>query len=414
MSPTALVRAVTAIATGRPRYRAAADGCPRVLQLIETGGPGGAERMLLDLSRHLGSEYEVEVGLLKSGWLEAQVMALGLPCSAIRAHGAGDVGVVAGLLEVVRVRQMSLIHAHEFYMASVGAVVARLAGIPLVVTVHGKSYYPAKRRRRLLYRLIAAQASQIVAVSRDLAAFFCRTTGTQTTRVKVVYNGIDIESLAKLPRDRGLPGSVGIPLDAPVIGTVGNLYPVKGQADLLRAMAAVIARQPLAHLVVLGRGALHDRLSAQAHELGIGHRVHLLGHREDVPRWVAAMDVFVLPSLSEGLPLSLLEAMAAARPVVATAVGGVPEVVQAGVTGFMVPPGSPVKLATRILTLLEDRALSAAIGAAAQAHVREAFSVERMTRDYRAIYRGVLRHRQHGVSRVGEPVGPIGDSALHG
>ena len=193
MSARAFARAVSIIAGGRRDHSASpAPGAdpPRVLQLIETGGPGGAERMLLDLSRHLGTWYDVEVGLLKSGWLETQVVALGLPCAAIRGHGAGDLGVVAGLIEVVRTRRISLMHAHEFYMAAVGAAVSRLTGIPLVVTVHGKGYYPDKRRRRLLYRLIAAQAARMVAVCRDLAEFFCRTTGTPGPRVEVVYNGM--------------------------------------------------------------------------------------------------------------------------------------------------------------------------------------------------------------------------------
>jgi glycosyltransferase involved in cell wall biosynthesis len=401
MSARAFARAVSAIVgSSRDHGATTRGGPPRVLQLIETGGPGGAERMLLDLSRHLGTGYDVEVGLLKSGWLESQVLALGLACPAIRPHGAGDLGIVAGLLKVVSARRISLMHAHEFYMAAVGAAVARLTGIPLVVTVHGKGYYPDKRRRRFLYRLIAAQASRMVTVSRDLAEFFCRRTGTPASHVEVVYNGIDVESLAGVPRDRGCLGEIGIPPDAPVVGAVGNLYPVKGHAHLLRAMPTVLAGRPAAHLVVLGRGALHDALRAEAEALGIGDRMHLLGHREDVPRWLAAIDVFVLPSLSEGLPLSVLEAMAAGRPAVVTAVGGVPEVVQDGITGFVVPPASPEALASRILALLRDTALSAAMGAAAQARIRERFSVERMTGDYRAMYRTVLDQGRHRAGRV--------------
>jgi glycosyltransferase involved in cell wall biosynthesis len=190
---------------------------------------------------------------------------------------------------------------------------------------------------------------------------------------------------------------------------VGNLYPVKGHAHLLRAMPAVVAGRPDAHLVVLGRGALHDPLLAEAATLGLSDRVHLLGHREDVARWVAAIDVFVLPSLSEGLPLSLLEAMAAGRPVVVTAVGGVPEVVQDAVTGFVVPPASPGALASRILALLRDTALSAVMGAAGQTRVRERFSVERMAGDYRAMYRTVLDRGQRPAQGVAERVGAVAE-----
>jgi glycosyltransferase involved in cell wall biosynthesis len=385
----------------RPARRAvAADPGTRVLQLIETGGPGGAERMLLDLSQHLGQiGFNVRVGLLKSGWLETQVAARGLACVPVRADGAGDLGIIAGLLDAVRTHRADLMHAHEFYMAAVGAAVSRLAGIPLVVTVHGKNYYPDKRRRRLLYRAIAAQAASVVTVSRDLAKFFCRETGTPGSRVDVVYNGIDVEALSAVARDRSLVTSAGIPPTATLVGAVGNLYPVKGHTYLLRAMAKVAQARPDAHLVVLGRGSLHDALLSEASTLGIADHVHLLGHREDVPRWLAAFDVFVLSSLSEGLPLSLLEAMGAARPPVVTSVGGMPEVVQEAVSGFVVPPAAPEPLADRILSLLENGVLASTMGEAARARIRDAFSVEQMTRNYGAIYDAAL-HGRRSVNSV--------------
>jgi glycosyltransferase involved in cell wall biosynthesis len=408
MNTLAVLRALRVLPGGPQRANAARrSGLPRVLQLIETGGPGGAERMLLSLSGHLRTAYDFEVGLLKSGWLEAQAATAGLACAAIRAHGAGDLGIVAQLLDVVRRHSISLMHAHEFYMTLVGAVASRLAGIPLVVTVHGKNYYPDKRRRRLIYRVAAMQASRVATVSQDLAEFFCRTTGTPASRVEVVYNGIDVESLAGVPRDWNLLASVGIPSGARVVGAVGNLYPVKGHTYLLHAMSTVIAALPTVHLVVLGRGSLDNVLSAEAEALGLGDHVHFLGHREDVPRWVAAMDVFVLPSVSEGLPLSLLEAMAAARPAVVTAVGGVPEVVRNGETGFVVPPASSPALARAILTLLSDSALSATMGAAGQVTIRQRFSVEQMARGYQGIYRTALERGQHPLRGVPVGIGAV-------
>jgi glycosyltransferase involved in cell wall biosynthesis len=399
-------RTVARGAEGLPAFNG--EGRPRILQLIESGGPGGAERMVLTLSGHLGAGYDVEIGLLRSGWLESQVRASGLGYSPIRPDGAGDLGVVSALLEVVHSRRISLMHAHEFYMAVAGAAVSRLTGVPLLVTIHGKNYYPGKRRRRLLYRLAAAQASRMVAVSHDLAGFFCRTTKTPRSQVSVVYNGIDVESLASVPRDPSLLASIGIPGDARVIGAVGNLYPVKGHAHLLRAMPAILAAHPATHLIILGRGALEQAIRAEVHTLGIATHVHLLGHREDVPRWLAAMDIFVLPSLSEGLPLSVLEAMAAGRPAVASGVGGVHEVVEDGVTGFVVPPASPEMLAARIVELLENHALSVAMGAAGQARVRLRFSVDQMARDYGAMYRTMLDRERGPACRVAERVGAVG------
>lgn len=374
-----------------------------VLQLIETGGPGGAERMLLNLGRSLGNGYAPTVGLIKAGWLATQTEAAGLPLVMVRGRAAGDIGVMTALLRIVLTRRIRLVHAHEFYMAALGAAVSRLTGVPLVVTVHGKGYYPERRRRRWLYRLVAAQAAVMVTVSRDLKEFLCRVTGTPSGRVEVIYNGIDPEPWARVSRDGELLKSVGVPPDARVLGAVGNLYPVKGHLHLIQAARAVVAVEPSAHLVILGRGTLKGALEAEAERLGIRSHVHLLGLRDDVPNWLGAMDVFVLPSLSEGLPLSVLEAMAAGRPIVATKVGGVPEVVEDGVTGFLVPPAAPDALAERMLAVLGDPVRATTMGAAGRARVQATFSLPEMANRYRALYQRVVARRSPLGSGAEEP-----------
>ncbi len=362
----------------------------RVLHLIETGGPGGAERMLLDLAAHMGPGYESTIGLLRSGWLQSQVISSGIPCVMIDGTGRGDLGVLLRLARVVRECQIGLIHAHEFYMNAMGAIVSRLTGIPLIATVHGKGYYPDRRRRRMIYRVSAAQAAKVVAVSQDLRQFFCRTTGTPVNRVQVIYNGIDFSHFRSLRRDPGLLESCGIPRDAPIVGTVGNLYPVKGQVHLVRAMRIILGSHPDTHAVILGSGGQEGLLRSEATSLGIQDRIHLLGYREDAPRWLAAMNVFTLPSISEGLPLSLLEAMAAGLPAVVTGVGGMPEVVQDEQTGYIVPPADPEALARRILLLLENPVLARDLGTAGCHVVRTRFSQDRMLTQYRSMYRNGL------------------------
>lgn len=358
----------------------------RVLHLIETGGPGGAERMLLDLVRNLGRAYQSTVGLLKTGWLHSQVQALGVSCELLDGHGMGDLGVMSSILGVVKRRSIALIHAHEFYMSVLGAAVSRWTGIPLVVTVHGKAYYSEKSRRLVLYRMVAAQSAAVVAVSGDLERFFCARTGVQPDRVRVIHNGIDVEGLSHLTRQPQVLESVGIPSDAVIVGSVGNLYRVKGHVHLIRAARTVMRAAPNAHLVILGRGGLKDELAREAELLGIGDRVHLLGHQDDVRRWLGAMNVFALPSLSEGLPLSLLEAMAAGLCPVVTAVGGMPEVVRDGQTGFLVPPEDPARMADKILFLLQHPDVARRMGQAARESMRAAFSLERMLADYRHLY----------------------------
>ena len=375
------------------RRRSRGDGTPGVLYLLETGGPGGAERVLLDLAQHVGPGWQAVVGVMKSGWLRAHAASAGIPCVMVHGNGLGDVGVCGRVIEAMATHEIAVIHAHEFYMGMIGAAVSLATGVPLVVTVHGKQYYPDRRRRRAACRMVAAQATALVTVSEDLRRFFCRTTGTPLDRVRVIYNGIDPQRSGAPRRNQELLDSVGIPRSAQIVGTVGNLYPVKGHLDLVRAARAIVERRPAAHVVFLGRGGLHDALLAEAEALGIRDRVHLLGYRDDVREWLPLMDVFTMPSLSEGLPLSLLEAQGAGVPAVVTDVGGMPEVVRHGETGFVVPPGDGAALTDRISFLLGDSSCAARMGAAARALVADRFGRDRMMAEYRDVYDHATRRR---------------------
>src|SRR5262249_19170660 len=203
----------------------------------------------------------------------------GIPCAMVSSNGLGDLDVLERLLETVETHEIDVIHAHEFNMSTIGALVSVVTGIPLVVTVHGKSYYPDKLRRRVACRLVAAGAAAVVAVSQDLRGFFCRTTGTSLDRVRVIYNGIDLRGSRHSLRNVELLNSVGIPREAKIVGSVGNLYPVKGHLDLIRAARTIVMQHPKTHVVILGRGALHDALTGEAEALGIRDRIHLLGYR---------------------------------------------------------------------------------------------------------------------------------------
>jgi glycosyltransferase involved in cell wall biosynthesis len=378
--------------TGRGRRRRSRENeTLGVLYLLETGGPGGAERMLVDLAGNIGPEWQATVGVMKAGWLRSQATAAGIRCVMIDRHGLGDLGVLEYLVDTIDRHEIAVIHAHEFYMSAIGALVSRMTGIPLVVTIHGKSYYPDRRRRRVACRMMAASAAAVVTVSEDLRRFFCATTRTPLDRVRVVYNGIDVRGSGEAGRRPGeLLDAAGIPRPARIVGAVGSLYTVKGHLDLIRATPAILKQHPTTHVLILGRGPQHDALVAEATRLGIRERIHLPGHRDDVKDWLAAMDVFTMPSLSEGLPLSLLEAMAAGLPPVVTEVGGMAEVVRDGETGFLVQPGNVTALADRISFLLGNPSLAAKMGTAARDRIRDRFTADRMAAEYRDVYRRAL------------------------
>ncbi len=187
--------------------------------------------------------------------------------------------------------------------------------------------------------------------------------------------------------------ALGLPIDSLVVGTVGRLDPVKGQADLLRAFSRVRGHNRRAILVVVGDGPCRDELIALSASLGLAGHVHLLGERHDIPRILQALDTFVLPSIAEGISNTLLEAMASGLPVVATRVGGNPELVDDGVSGILVPPRDQEALAEAVGAYLRDPGLRALHGASARQRTVACFSLERMTSSYLALYRQLTAHR---------------------
>lgn len=233
---------------------------------------------------------------------------------------------------------------------------------------------------RWLYNKINGCFATIIAASNAVREALVET-GVDEARVRLIYNGVDLARFAGSGRD-AVRREIGIPEDAVALGMVANLVPVKDHETALRALATLHASGRPAHLILAGEGELEDALRAQAGELGLGSFVHFLGRRNDVPAVLDAMDIFVLASLTEGLSNALLEAMAAGKPVVATRVGGNPEVVAQDSTGILVPPGDAGGLAEALGTLYSDQPLRERMGLAARERVAEAFSVEKMVGDY--------------------------------
>lgn len=357
-----------------------------VLHLTETSDTGGAENMFISLVENLDKKrYKSIACLLGDGWLKTQLQRRGIETMVVPQPHSFDFPWLFRISRLLRDRSIQVMHAHEFAMNVYGSLLSKMTGIPIVTTVHGKNYYWEKWRRRLAYRFTARQ-STMVAVSEDLKQFLMQRIAIPVGNIQVVHNGIDLHRYREIDRNNTIRRELGIDAKQPVIGTVGNLFAVKGQIYLLRACKAVAEAFPDFVLLIAGEGEELGSLEEEAGNLGIGGNIKFLGFREDVPSLLEAMDVFVLPSLSEGLPLSVLEAFALQKPVVATNVGGIPEIVQDGATGYLVPPKNPEALAEKIIMLLRDPQRAANIGQAGRKRVEEAFSLEQMIQKYQSIY----------------------------
>jgi glycosyltransferase involved in cell wall biosynthesis len=285
----------------------------------------------------------------------------------------------------IREHRATVVHAHH-YSPFVYAALARLwrPRAHVIFTEHGRlSDEPPSAKRRWANRVLARLSSATVAVSADLRAHLTSEAFPERV-VTVIYNGIDPGPPADPRMRRMRRDSLGISDDMLLVGTVARLDPVKNLATLIDAIGQVAGRRR-AGLLVIGDGPERQALETIARESAVPAATRFLGHRDDAREWLAACDVYANSSVSEGVSLTILEAMAAGLPVVATAVGGTPEVVDES-CGRLVPPRSARAMADAIMALAESPALRRDLGRAARARVEDRFTIDRMVADYRAVY----------------------------
>ncbi len=362
----------------------------RIAQLIESDGPGGAERMLIYLASELqagGCYCLVILPARGEGWLAREVAAAGLPMEPFDQRHPVSPSSARWLEATFRKHRITLAHSHEFTMAVYGAWSAWRTGIPHVITMHGGRYYANRLRRRLALRAAVALSTQTVAVSQELAAHLSRDLWISPSRVLSIPNGVPRGSAGQ-PR---LREELGLAPDDRLILAVGNLYPVKGHRYLIEALALLTNRDRKVHIAIAGRGELAETLRVQARALGVADRLHLLGFRSDIPDLLAAAEVFVLPSLSEGLPMALLEAMFARRPIVASDVGALRAALAGGEAGLLVQPGDPQVLAGALDRLLANPADAQVLAERAARRAAMEYDSEVMAARYACVYKRALQ-----------------------
>jgi glycosyltransferase involved in cell wall biosynthesis len=361
----------------------------RLAHLIESDGPGGAERMLASLAAELqaaGAENVVIAPARGEGWLARELNGTGVQMELFRLDRPISPAFAGWLTAMLRRRRIALAHSHEFTMAVYGAWAARRAGVAHVFTMHGGRYYAGRWRRRLALRIAAELSGSVVAVSQSLARHLSRDLWIRPSGIVSVPNGARLTPVTH----SSLRAELNLGRADHLAVAVGNLYPVKGHGYLLEALALLAERFPRLHVAIAGRGELEGPLRDRAHTLHVDDRFHLLGLRSDVGNLLAGADVFVLPSLSEGLPLALLEAMLAARPIVATAVGDVPTALNGGRAGVLVPPADAGALASALAGVLSDPAQARRLSAAAALRAAEQYTFAKMMERYLALYAQLL------------------------
>lgn len=352
---------------------------------------GGAERMLVRTVvglRELG--WRVTVVSLRGGPLADDLEAGGVPLRDLALPQRGLVTTLRSLAAIVRRERPGVLHSWMFHANLASRIAGRMTRVPLIVSSE-HTLEQESRRRYLANRITGRLAHVHHCVSQAVADFAAEEIGLPRQRLVVIRNGIDTEVLERTEdRDR-VRMNLGLPTDVPLVGCVAQLKPVKRVDVLLEAVARV--ERPVG-LVLVGDGVERRSLENLVVRLGIADRVRFCGEHPDSCPWLHAMDVFALSSDVEGLPVAALEAMAAGLPVVATRVGGIPEVVHDGVTGLLVPRRDPPALAAALDSLLEDRERAADMGDRGRDRAREEFDERRMVSEIDELYRSRLEERR--------------------
>jgi starch synthase (maltosyl-transferring) len=353
---------------------------------------GGAERMLVALATRLDRRRwrPSVICLDRAGPLAERLRSAGLPVDCLNVSPRRPYGVLVHLARSFARQAPKLVQSFLFHANLAARLAARLAGIPVPWMVGGlRVAEHQKGWHRALDRLTIRLSAGSVCVSRGVERFSREVVGISPDRLTVIPNGVDPS-----PFDQAEPvrrAALGIPADAPLVLSIGRLNIQKGLPDLLDAAEWVITRRPDWHLVLVGDGPERNWLLARlAARPALAERVHWLGRRDDVPALLKTADLLVLASLWEGMPNVVLEAMAARRAVVATAVEGSEELVIPGQTGWLIPPHDPDALGRTLLEAAEDPDRSRRYGAAGRARVEAEFSLDRMVSAYEHLWAGLL------------------------
>ncbi|GAC1341927.1 MAG: glycosyltransferase [Myxococcales bacterium] len=367
-----------------------------VLHLINQMGIGGAETQFVERLRLHPTGFSAVVGCLdRSGPMLGEMLKLGfdpelysLKGSLLRANTMLQVGRIAAL---IRRRGIKIIHGTDINTNLLGLLAARLTGARSIASRVdlGHTRHGFGRMHRALEMWVARNSDMVVANADAVREVCIRVEGCKPARVAVVRNGIDIsrfDRLAKEPLQAPLP----VPAGATVVAVIGNLWPVKGHRTLVEAVARLGPRFRDVHFVCAGDGPERSFLEQRIAELCLRDRIHLLGHRRDVPAVLARARAACLCSNAEGLSNALMEAMTARLPSVATAVGGTPELIREGENGFLVPPRNPEKLADALGHLLGDLGRARAMGEQGRLRVERELTLEQAAEGLRLVYRRML------------------------
>ncbi len=353
----------------------------------------GGEQQTLYLAEGLAQKGIVsEIACQPGKELEKRARAKGLAVHPVPMKGEWDLAAVFRLRSIIRKRSIDIVHMHTSHGHTLGVAAARLAGGAKTVVARRVDFSIYRHPFSLSGLKYKHGVDRYVAVSRAIKDVLARD-GIDPHRIEVVHSGID-PSRFEGADGSALRNELGVPGQAPVIGTVAHFAWHKGLEILVDAVPIVTREAPEAVIVIVGEGSMEKEIKERAAKSGAAKNIIFTGFRKDIPQCLAFFDVFVMPSHMEGLCTSILDALVSRKPVAASKVGGIPEIIEDNETGLLVPPGDPAALAESLVRLVKDRDLAARLAGNGRRKVMEEFTIDAMVKGNMAVYERLLAENE--------------------
>lgn len=359
------------------------------MQITHDLAIGGLQQVVVNLCKTIDRNlFDIEVLCLRGlGEFAAEIKSLGIPVTLLPQKERGtDYFSFLKVARILNEKRIEVIHTHNTQPFIDGAIGGLLAGVKTMIHTDHARNFPDKRRYMFAEWLVSHWVYRVVGVSNHTSKNLIKYERISPKKIVTIINGIVGERYRRYIDRETKRDELGIAGSGPIIGLGARLTKQKGLTYLLQAMVAVIAAHPQANLVIAGDGPCREDLQRETEGLGIGQRVRFVGPRTDMPELIQLFDVYALPSLWEGLPIVLLEAMAAGCPIVATDVGGNSVAVKDGYNGYLVPARDPGALSEALIRLLAEAGLRRQLGKNGQTLFEKEFSAKEMTRKYEALY----------------------------
>lgn len=379
----------------------------KIAYLIDGLSIGGAERLMVPILKHLSrvhfAPYVCAMQSKDGNPMAEELRALGVLVECLNIKHLRDFDAIPRLTKYLKSIGADLVHTQLEAANILGNISAKLLRLPSVCTIHVMPSLDVKTKTKLHQKVewfaLRHFCDRVISVSEEARQYHITMSGAPAGQVTTIYNGIDLSVFSNMnyAQERSnVRAELGIPSEADILVTVAVLRPPKGIQFLIRALPAIVDSHPSAYYLIVGSGPHREALVEEAGKLGVNERVIFAGMRKDVKRMLAASDIFVLPTLTEALPTVLAEAMAARLPLIASHVGGVPEMITEGQNGLLVTPEDIQGLSNACIRLLKNRNERLAMGAEGWRIVQQRFSVERQVEQLRDLY--LERLRAYGKS----------------